>query len=384
MLQQFRTNILRTAAALALLLLGIAIAEACNVPVFRYALERWRADPYRVTVFHRGPLSDAERALVNELTTQQEQSLVNVAVRTVDVSDEEKIEPGDQQLFETLKDPQLPVMVVQYPAPLQIPVPVWTQPLTKANVTALTNSPLRKELIKRLVDGETAIWLLLESGDAARDKQAEELLAARIKSLEKDLTLPELTDTPEDELLAKTPLQIKFSLLRVPREESDEPLVQMLLHAESDLLERSDPMIFPIFGRGRALLPLIGAGITAENIQSSAGFLVGACSCEVKELNPGFDLLLAAEWDSLLTDGGVPLTAAASGRPTITDKPELVEIPSGKPAVAAIATPISTSASTVDTPKGKGNPALVPVLVGLAAVLLVVGMIVSSRRSVRQ
>ena len=29
-------------------------ARACNVPVFRYALERWPADRYEVTVFHRG------------------------------------------------------------------------------------------------------------------------------------------------------------------------------------------------------------------------------------------------------------------------------------------------------------------------------------------
>ena len=39
-------------------------AHACNVPVFRFALERWRPDPYRLTVFHRGPLADAERALI--------------------------------------------------------------------------------------------------------------------------------------------------------------------------------------------------------------------------------------------------------------------------------------------------------------------------------
>ena len=36
-----------------------AVAIACNVPVFRYALERWPADPYEVFVLHEGAL-DAE------------------------------------------------------------------------------------------------------------------------------------------------------------------------------------------------------------------------------------------------------------------------------------------------------------------------------------
>ena len=30
-----------------------------------------------------------------------------------------------------------------------------------------------------------------------------------------------------------------------------------------------------------------------------AEFLTGPCSCEVKEMNPGYDLLLAANWNSL-------------------------------------------------------------------------------------
>ena len=89
-------------------------------------------------------------------------------------------------------------------------------------------------------------------------------------------------------------------MLRVPRDDPpSSALVAMLIGSEPDLAERTDPMVFPVFGRGRALLPLIGAGITAKNIHDSAAFLVGPCSCEVKEQNPGFDLLLAADWDDV-------------------------------------------------------------------------------------
>ncbi len=41
--------------------------RACSVPVFRYALENWYADPYRVLVFHRGPLSAESQAAVDFL-----------------------------------------------------------------------------------------------------------------------------------------------------------------------------------------------------------------------------------------------------------------------------------------------------------------------------
>ena len=47
-------RLLKTAVALVLV---AVVAEACSVPVFRYALERWQADPYEVFVFHRGPLT---------------------------------------------------------------------------------------------------------------------------------------------------------------------------------------------------------------------------------------------------------------------------------------------------------------------------------------
>jgi hypothetical protein len=52
-----------------------------------------------------------------------------------------------------------------------------------------------------------------------------------------------------------------------------------------------------VFGRGRALEPLIGRGIHPDNIMEVSSYLCGACSCEIKDQNPGIDLLLAANWD---------------------------------------------------------------------------------------
>jgi hypothetical protein len=329
--------------ATSLILFGSLIAQACNVPVFRFALEHWRSDPYRVTLLHRGPLSQEQQKLLAELEARQ----ANVAVRAVDVAElaaESDENAADRGLLASPQQPALPRLVVQYPQHLKIEAAIWSASLARESVDGLLASPLRKQLIERLAAGQTAVWLLLESGDAAKDAAAFELLTAELKKLEAELELPELTDAPADDLLAAPPLGLTFSLLRVPRGAAEAALVEMLLHSEPDLIEYDEPMVFPVFGRGRALLPLVGAGVTAENIRGSAGFLVGACSCEVKELNPGFDLLLAADWDSLLfQDGKAPPDPTSSDltsrEPAADAPPVLVPIPAGSPPPASAAPP---------------------------------------------
>ena len=46
---------------------------------------------------------------------------------------------------------------------------------------------------------------------------------------------------------------------------------------------------------------MIGDGIAADVIDEACVFLTGACSCEVKEQNPGVDLAMAVDWDRLVT-----------------------------------------------------------------------------------
>ena len=60
-------------------------------------------------------------------------------------------------------------------------------------------------------------------------------------------------------------------------------------------------MVFPLFGRGRALHALVGEGMTASLIDEAARFLTGACQCTVKAQNPGVDLLMNVDWDQLVT-----------------------------------------------------------------------------------
>jgi hypothetical protein len=342
------------------------IACACNVPVFRYALERWHPDPYRVTLFHRGALTEAQRALLRPLEkASSDQGSANVVLRLVDV--DQIRDDADRTMFDAQSPSELPWLTVQYPRGLRIEKPIRGDTLSDESVARLVDSPLRGELIRRLAEGQTAVWLMLECGQPEKDDAVAAKLVDELEQLSQRLQLPELTSAPEDVLLSTAPLQITFSLLRVPRGlAAEQPLVEMLLGSEPDLTEFDEPMVFPVFGRGRALLPLIGAGITADNVVESATFLVGACSCEVKDLNPGFDLLLAANWEVLLFKEAPPADVLAARATTSSGKPKLVAIPAGAPPAPATSKPSDSSTESSYEPSYVAGIALFGLLLAVA------------------
>lgn len=303
-----------------------ATVWACQVPVFRYALERWEPGQYLM----RTP--DAAKVDLGAIP-------VNVTVET-----------GTAQLD------------LFYPRKLRqsSDQPIWSAPMTEANVKRVLESPIRTQLQKRLLAGESAIWVLLESGDQTKDDAAAKTLEEALRAAEGKLELPEGVLTQEeaanpnsvrskenaDVLQSDLPLKIAFSTLRLSREaDAEAAFIAMLLHIESDLAEfDQEPMVFPVFGRGRALEPLIGKGIHADNVLEAAGYLCGACSCEIKEQNPGIDLLMTADW------------APVDNAPKI----ETVQISPG----------------VVKAPKVEGNP----VWMGIAAGVLVMAALLLMKR----
>jgi hypothetical protein len=114
-------------------------------------------------------------------------------------------------------------------------------------------------------------------------------------------------------------------VLRVARDDpAEKMLVAMFLNADEEVGKmKGVPVMFPIFGRGRALDAFAGKGINADNIESVAGFLCGACSCTVKRLSPGADLLMAANWESIL-EGGASTPVEPPSKPGLP-----VPIPTG-------------------------------------------------------
>lgn len=276
--------------------------RACSVPVFRYALERWPPDPYQAIVFHRGPLTEAQQAAVQTLSPEglAGQSHANLFVRKVDLDREEN--RTWLAVWQEAKTDTLPWVSVHFPATTRIPVAVWSGPLDVKGLPGVFESPVRRELAQRLAKGESAVWVLLESGDPARDDAAAKLIQTRLDFLMGELKLPQLD--PQDIASGMVSggaaqLRVAFSLIRLSRQNpAEQTLVKMLLGTEEDLKDFKDPMAFPVFGRGRALYALVGKGINNDTIDDACAFLIGSCSCQVKEQNPGVDLLLAMDWDN--------------------------------------------------------------------------------------
>jgi hypothetical protein len=279
------------------------VERTCNIPVFRYALERWQAAPYDVIVFHRGPLNDEARAALNVLR----QAGANLEVDRVDVT--EPLPPKRKALLDRTKL-EAPCIVAVFPGS---EIVAWSGPLTSEAAGRLADSPARREIARRLLEGESAVWLLLESGDRVRDDAAAGTLGAELKKLEQSLKVP--AHAPDDPpLLSEVPVRVGFSVYRLARTDAAEAsLVTMLLNSETGL---EGPIVFPIFGRGRALWAMTAKGLTPTNIEEAGTFLIGACSCEAKELNPGVDLLFAADWEA-----GLAAAPAHTPLPTPLLKP---------------------------------------------------------------
>lgn len=306
---------------------------ACSVPVFRYALEKWPPDTYQALVFHRGPLTTAQDVLARDLTRDGLAGRLhaNVSLQSVDLA--QNPAPELLELWQRVGTPTLPWLVVRYPQALRLPDHIVSGPLTEATLKQAFDSPARQEITRRLGHGDSAVWVLLEIGDRQRDDTTTKLIETRLNYLAGVLKLPAIEAQDIAAGLVTVPeggLKLKFSLLRVSRSDlAETAFIQMLLGSEADLREIKEPILFPVFGRGRALYALAGKGISHETLDEAATFLIGKCSCQVKELNPGVDLLLAANWDKLIkthitTDPSLPTL------PTLAEAaPETVTISSG-------------------------------------------------------
>ncbi len=273
-----------------------AAVSACPIPVFRYALEYWEPDPYRLTVYHGESLSAEEQAVVRKLKdlSSLEGVGANIELTLVDVS----IDDGSLHYrpYIEAEMPELPWMTVRYPYITGNEDPLWSGVFNAGNTELLIKSPARAKASELLSEG-IKVWILLESGDRSKDRAAREILERELSRLEQTMDLPDTEQwftgsegIPEPE--------IKFRLLTVSRQDPLERFfVKMLLNSEDDLAGfSSEPIVFPLYGRGIALWGIVGGGINVWNITDAAEFLIGPCSCQVKMLNPGVDMLFTEDW----------------------------------------------------------------------------------------
>lgn len=343
------------------LLLALACAlraECCTVPVFRYGLDNWQADAYRLE-FPASVLSDPKLAdFFRNLGTALPVNL--------------EAKPGTDAEARLL-----------FPHPEEAKSPVvWTGALTPASLTSLTDSPARKEIAHRILSGESVVWVLAESGNKTDDDAIATRVEKRLRYLEQVAILQRIDPNDPDSKLGPGPaLRVKFSLLRISSlapsggegrgEAAAETLLLKMLAGPKPVAElASGPWLAAVFGRGRVLGAWPAADFGDAEVEEACLFLLGACSCQVKRQNPGWDLLMNVDWDSELrrvaekAEAGAitsPAAPAAETKPALTNEAQTVTIAS---------TPASTVVEvTVGRPTALWLAAAACAVVGLFLVL---------------
>ncbi len=285
-------------------------ALACNTPVYRYAMYNWQTAPYIVFYFYEGEIAEEDKAVHETIAKLNEDwpREANVQIEPIDVSDEKKMENMPEFVIDAWKsheDGITPAYVIFSPLRAHI----YSGELSADSVAKLLDSPARQKFGQLLEEGNAAVMILLTCADEEQNKKAEEALQGLRKLADSgeipvELELPPMglpgAEEGEESEDVADPNKLGISVLKVDRDDpAEEFFVSMLMSVEDDLEEYADqPMIFAGYGRGRAMEPYIGKGITAENLVDVVAFLAGACSCMVKEQNPGADLLVKWNWEA--------------------------------------------------------------------------------------
>ncbi|HEY3323405.1 MAG TPA: hypothetical protein VGP72_23315 [Planctomycetota bacterium] len=363
-----RIRSILSVAVCALLCVSAGV-NACSVPVFRYALERFDASLYRAVVFTNGPLSPKQKELADALKTLAagENAAANVEIEIVDLS-----APGaEKPEWTPSAGTPLPWLVVGYPNG-KLSQPAWAGPFETEAVRGLFDSPARREIVSRLLKGDSAVFLLLEGGNKKEDDAAEALLKKSTEEMQKTLKLPEVDDDEGPQrLMADLPLKIAFSILRISANDPAEKLFAQTLLNSREPDKQPRPVVFPIFGRGHALADLAGERLSAETLAEAGEFICGACTCTYKEQMPGLDLLVAADWKAL-----------GSGKVVQDVPPALRGLPALAEAAAGMQPSAPASAVPLAAPKGTLtaftlNISLLAVLGAVVLLVVIAGIALS-------
>jgi hypothetical protein len=319
-------NLTRFAIISLFILVAGAKAPACSVPVFRYALNYWQADEFELQ--SRTPKLPADIS-------------INLNVKSTSAG-AAKLLLGDRE--------------------------IWSGELTADTLATLLDSPVRREIVSRILHGDSVVWVLVESGDAAKDDSVARALTERLRYLESIAVMPELRpDDPFNRLGPGPALAIRHSVIRLSRKDPRESFTLAML--DHDGKDASSPIAYPVFGRGRVLIALPQEKLTTDNIDEVCGFLTSACSCEVKDKRMGWDLMLQCDWEEELGRAeqqrrAGPVASSATSRP--------VGQSAMKPETVTIAAQLPVSVPRQSLPWFAKKPKMVGSLLFLVAVVSVI------------
>ncbi len=339
----FRTTLIaKLMVALSISVISASASLACNIPVFRYALERWQPDSCEMILFHHGPLGQEQQQWLAQLKAEQRVRGDDTPT-SLTLSDLSSPTPRHAGLWDSIQKTakpgtKAPYLLVRMKLGKGRIVNGWHGPLSDAVKVGIMDSPARRELAKRLLTGHSVVWLVINSGNGQNspkdiqnvNQQARESLKTNFPWLTTNIQLPEGIGLPGSELHSEIPLLLKFTMLEIDRNDPKEAfLINLFSEIQPEAANRGEDLIIPVFGRGRALEVIPSSVLTTPLIKDLTVFLSGACSCQVKEQNPGFDLLMSVDWNTKLFGEGNAPPPVRTDRERLNQKPELLTIPPG-------------------------------------------------------
>jgi len=261
--------------------LACSSAFACSVPVFRYALEYWQPDPYQIILSYNSTGTNNLPDVLDEIN---------------------KYKNNRSFTLRKIKDPKSTgKIILKYPASTRIQDNVYENYLTKENFNKILQSPLRQKLINKITSGDSLIFLLLEGSDKKQNNHIANIILKNIPIFEKEIKLPyEYTNIPKEDLKSYyTNIVFKLSMIKLSRTNAEENVFINILTKSlpEKIYKKSDPIVFPIFARGRMLAALREKEVNYRILKNICEYVAGECSCEIKSQNPGFDIFIPLGWN---------------------------------------------------------------------------------------
>jgi len=296
-------------AALGWMIALASPARCCDTPVYRYAMYRWQPAPYEVYFFHNHPPSPPDRLVAERLSkAARSDDAANVVHIPVDLSRDPELlgVPQDvRQAWDEREDKSLPFYLVATPHGRHL----HAGSLDPAALPGLLQSPVRKQLGRQLEAGKLGVLIFVPGADPTENERVANLLEELQQQLADGMIVlrPDAQAGPPAGpgagVVPGVPrvdeAKPEIAVVQVDRDDPAETwFLRILLATETELADEQRPLVFVAYGRARVLLPYIGAGITYDNLIRELQFISGACSCTVKEQNPGVDLLLQYDWEA--------------------------------------------------------------------------------------
>ena len=168
-----RRLLLPSTIALALTICGLVILQACETPVYRYAMYRWNPAPYEIYYFHNEPLSseteDFHTKIRELVKLKPDQPILNATLIPVDLSKDPELKqvlPDIKQLWTKHQKELSPGYLVTNPQGGVVSVGT----LAAEKLTSFIDSAQRRQLLAQLAQGKAAVMVLLSGQDPVASK----------------------------------------------------------------------------------------------------------------------------------------------------------------------------------------------------------------------